>query len=784
MQLTPYSMRTTETTLSALELRFAIAYDLRKLGVDKKTTGTGWIFPKIESIYMLQPLKSGALLLSILTDELREARCSMMLPRERDALVAARDVLEAFAFLGSKTGEVSNAARDMPISRALSLLNVWIEGADELRQLRQVNRERYGLSDSATSRLISWWSEEKQHPKDMSHNYLDVRSDPTDGRQKLLFTNVYGRAFRKALQELVMSRAHALSPGADRTIGQQVGEEYRYQSDQAERHSEAAKEYRRVRAAVDELLDEPEGAPDLHYTDVELFKRDDSAEKQDNSWRPNSPLVDKARDELRTWRRMSKWKIHHSSQLKQQEDQRAALDQLFQSLDELNASDQPQGFTWDNLPETRDDELVRTIDAMSQPETGGQRSLWQYLQTRLEANPDASKARGGERPGQDISEAAWGYIFWLKDNQYAAGTIDAVCADFRNFISFFDTEHGGAVDTDYIENLVSIDFDKWVDANRREGKAQTSIQRSLSNLRGFFYWASKEHRFENDYFMSFKLSYMDRPHGEDRAQKNVGKFFTALDNLLVQQSGRDRLLFSELTLWEALRDRAILMLIHAYGFDMDQITKLQAQAYEDAKERGTLVVATGRGTSREVRLYPSIRAAVDLYLTKAPGSAIHRDGRLFYGSRGGGMNGRTMIQNLRDRYYEALSSSGMPGPERILSVLRNSSPIRTGSNVVAAGTLTEQPVETDPILTRGLKLVGERELALRTKEEVVADIQALVTRHFKPGSAAAKKALADAVKSEVDAQNQVDAEQNYDTDNAGAVMADFDGDEPSKPVLN
>lgn len=134
-----------------------------------------------------------------------------MSDQKLEALKLARDVLEEFAYFnchGQRGADnIDQKARDMPITRALSILNVWIEDIDELRDLRDFNFKRYGLSDSATSRLTSWWTDQSYRytaPDGRTiccegHQALEYRPDPFDGRRKRLVLTEKGAQFARAL---------------------------------------------------------------------------------------------------------------------------------------------------------------------------------------------------------------------------------------------------------------------------------------------------------------------------------------------------------------------------------------------------------------------------------------------------------------------------------------------------------------------------------------------------------------------------------------------------------
>lgn len=132
-----------------------------------------------------------------------------------EALRLVRGVLEEFAYLnchGQRGADnIDQTARDMPITRALSILNVWIEDIDELRDLKDFNFKRYGLSESATSRLTSWWTDQSYRytaPDGRKiyyegHRALEYRPDPLDGRRKQLVLTEKGAQFARALLDTI-----------------------------------------------------------------------------------------------------------------------------------------------------------------------------------------------------------------------------------------------------------------------------------------------------------------------------------------------------------------------------------------------------------------------------------------------------------------------------------------------------------------------------------------------------------------------------------------------------
>ena len=135
---------------------------------------------------------------------------NVLTAKQRDALNRFRKALKPFM-------ELDGA---MTLNRLETLLAVYVEQFDDMSQLRDYVDDTHGMSKSAMSRMVSWWSDEAylQYKQDADGNltvqdrpegmgFLDIYPDPRDYRRRVIKVSEKGAEFGRNLADMVMENA-------------------------------------------------------------------------------------------------------------------------------------------------------------------------------------------------------------------------------------------------------------------------------------------------------------------------------------------------------------------------------------------------------------------------------------------------------------------------------------------------------------------------------------------------------------------------------------------------
>lgn len=134
-----------------------------------------------------------------------------MTSKQREALTALRDALQPFMEMDGT----------MTLNRVETLLSVYIEGISDMYTLRTHIEQKHGLSKSALSRMVSWWSHEAylQYKVDAEGNqvvpdrpegmgFLSITLDPRDYRRKDISITPKGMHFGQTLANDIIEGAN------------------------------------------------------------------------------------------------------------------------------------------------------------------------------------------------------------------------------------------------------------------------------------------------------------------------------------------------------------------------------------------------------------------------------------------------------------------------------------------------------------------------------------------------------------------------------------------------
>lgn len=133
-----------------------------------------------------------------------------MTNKQRDAILALRKALKPFMDMDG----------GMTLNRLEALLAVYTDGITDMQDLRSTVDTANGISKSALSRMVSWWSAEAylqykmddegnqvvpDRPKGMG--FLDIQPDPRDYRRRVISVTAEGEIFGQQLADNIMEGA-------------------------------------------------------------------------------------------------------------------------------------------------------------------------------------------------------------------------------------------------------------------------------------------------------------------------------------------------------------------------------------------------------------------------------------------------------------------------------------------------------------------------------------------------------------------------------------------------
>ena len=133
-----------------------------------------------------------------------------MTNKQRDALRSLRAALKPFMDMDGS----------MTLNRLEALLAVYTDGITDMMDLREHVQSGPGISKSALSRMVSWWSAEAylQYKTDAEGNqvvpdrpqgmgFLDITPDPRDYRRRVIAVTPEGDIFGSELADNIMNAA-------------------------------------------------------------------------------------------------------------------------------------------------------------------------------------------------------------------------------------------------------------------------------------------------------------------------------------------------------------------------------------------------------------------------------------------------------------------------------------------------------------------------------------------------------------------------------------------------
>ncbi|HEX8448143.1 MAG TPA: tyrosine recombinase XerC [Allosphingosinicella sp.] len=215
------------------------------------------------------------------------------------------------------------------------------------------------------------------------------------------------------------------------------------------------------------------------------------------------------------------------------------------------------------------------------------------------------------------------------DRRRSPHTVRAYVATAHRLIAFLAEHLGGAVDGPALASLEAKDLRAFLAHRRGEGLGNSSAARELSAVRAFLAFTSAERGGESS---------LPRLKGPKRP-RSVPRPVAPDDVLaLAAEAGED-----SSQPWIAARDQAVLLLLYGSGLRVAEALGLTGAALPLGE---ALSVAGKRAKTRIVPLLPTVREAIELYLSLCP-YPISLAEPLFRGARGGPLNGELIRRAVR-----------------------------------------------------------------------------------------------------------------------------------------
>ena len=221
------------------------------------------------------------------------------------------------------------------------------------------------------------------------------------------------------------------------------------------------------------------------------------------------------------------------------------------------------------------------------------------------------------------------------ERRLAAKTVEAYQQDILSFTTFLTNHLGKAPTLKDLAGLKALDFRAYL-AYRRKGDdalSPASIARLLSALRTFFRYLDRRWDIKND-----ALSMIKGPKPKRAIPKPLSES-GAKDLVDMGTCTDDRP-------WVEARNVAVMMLLYGAGLRISEALSLEVR---DLPLGQSLAIKGKGGKTRIVPLLPSIREAVERYMSLCP-HVLDRDDKIFRGIRGGELSARQVqldIQRLR-----------------------------------------------------------------------------------------------------------------------------------------
>ena len=218
------------------------------------------------------------------------------------------------------------------------------------------------------------------------------------------------------------------------------------------------------------------------------------------------------------------------------------------------------------------------------------------------------------------------YLDYLRTiKHYSPATLESYQRDIQGFFKFLSEQQ-----IDDVDQATIHDIRAYIASCHRKGMAESSMQRLLSSLRGFYKYLLKDNQIGAN------------PAADVRAPKGAKKLPKVLD---VDQV--DRLLSSESTTPLAIRDKAMMELFYSSGLRLSELVNLDVLDL-DLKAGQVKILGKGNKT-RYLPVGKQANQAVSEWLDLRLGLAQAGEKAVFINNRGSRLSQRAVQKRMREQ---------------------------------------------------------------------------------------------------------------------------------------
>ncbi|MFK8027518.1 MAG: tyrosine recombinase XerC [Gammaproteobacteria bacterium] len=218
------------------------------------------------------------------------------------------------------------------------------------------------------------------------------------------------------------------------------------------------------------------------------------------------------------------------------------------------------------------------------------------------------------------------YLDYLRTiKHYSPATLESYQRDIEGFFKFLSEQQ-----IDDVDQATIHDIRAYIASCHRKGMAESSMQRLLSSLRGFYKYLLKDNQIGAN------------PAADVRAPKGAKKLPKVLD---VDQV--DRLLSSESTTPLAVRDKAMMELFYSSGLRLSELVNLDVLDL-DLKAGQVKILGKGNKT-RYLPVGKQANQAVSEWLDLRLGLAQAGEKAVFINNRGSRLSQRAVQKRMREQ---------------------------------------------------------------------------------------------------------------------------------------
>jgi len=236
----------------------------------------------------------------------------------------------------------------------------------------------------------------------------------------------------------------------------------------------------------------------------------------------------------------------------------------------------------------------------------------------------STRPQAGQPPTNELAESTEQFLVYLRDvRQLSAHTLASYQRDLYSLRQYC-SEHG----KDSAEQLAEADIRQWVSQLHRRGLAGSSIQRSLSAVRSFFNYRSRQQGRPRNPAASVQAPRKPRKLPKTLDADQVNRFLSFGEDSVI---GR--------------RDRAIAELFYSSGL---RLAELVAVNIDDIDLNSRLLTVTGKGNkTRTVPVGSVALEAIERWLEVRPLRAGDGDASVALFTSGRGQ--RISVRNIQAR---------------------------------------------------------------------------------------------------------------------------------------